>query len=1602
MNVPVEYWGEVVISAAYLINRTPSRVIECENPLQQLQNLLSVPSLPNLEPRVFGCTVYVQIPKQQRSKLDPRARKCIFVGYADFQKGYRCYDPLTDTMHVSLDVSFRDSEPYYLGGVSKSSLQGERGCEGNSRHLFEFEEFEELETLESKFRIDKATNNNSHSHGIDAHDAYVTWVADMRTPPAEPHISEPSQGSSGGETHGTSVCAELRIPEPSRPSQAGTPTEEAIARVDSDTGLALQLASDSPTRVNNDTGSALVPATVSRPTYLTENCPENASSDVFPFSTPLTQEFATNVPPQVSLDSNQLYEVDNFVTRKSQRVTKGISKKQDEPDIKAKTKYPIANYMSNHRLVGSHALVINQLSSVSIPSTVQDVMTDPKWTQAMNEELEALQINSTWDIVPKPAGKKTVGCRWVFTVKLKADGSIDRYKARLVAKGYTQRYGIDYEETFASVAKINTVRILISLAATKDWPLRQFDVKNAFLNGNLEEEVYMDMPPGVKSRPCDAGKRKYVLDLLAKTGMFDCKPVETPIEMNHNLAIYPNQVPADKRSQFMHCPNKEHIDAVYRILKYLKMAPRKGFLFEKKMGELEVVGYTDADWVGDKTDRRSTSGYFTFVGGNLVTWRSKKQKVAARSSAEAEFRGMAHGVCEMLWIRNMLKELGLKLKQPMALHCDNTSAIEIAHNPVQHDRTKHVEVDRHFIKENLDRKIICFPFVYTEDQLADVLTKGVSRKVFDNSVESRISIIVFSKWCLDELVKILECKHSKNQTVWPIFYKVDPSDVRNQRGTYDQSLAFHEHQFRDNLAKVFGWRAALTEAANLAGWSFLDGYESGFIHDIVGEILAQVPNTAYLNVADYPVGLESRVLHVNMLLDVEEKDVRMVGIWGTGGIGKTTVAKAVYNSIVDRFEGSCFLENVRENSMKDGGLVELQNTILFDILGEKRLKVNNADRGINVIKKMLSHKRVLLVLDDVNHFAQLKKLVGGVDWFGIGSRIIITTRDKHLLTAHQIKLIYKVKELNYDEATALFSWNAFARKRHQVDELKVNSAVQYAQGLPLALIILGFRLCGRSADEWKEALDCYTRVPNQEIQEILKISYDALEDPVKEVFLDIACFFKGKTRNYVVETLECCELNPKYCIELLIDNALICIEGDHILMHDLAEEVGREVVRQESPTEPGRRSRLWFHEDVHHVLTENTGTDNIIGIMVNLPKSDVIRLNAESFSKMKNLRLFITCNLSFCGDVEYLPNKLRILDWPECPLKSFPSNFNPRKLVQLNMPCSHMTRLGEGFKNLHNVKSINFSGCKLLKSIPDFSGIPNLVYLNLNYCKSLVAVHPSVGFLKRLVHLSADKCSSLVMFPPRLSLRSLEIFLLGGCRKLKNFPEVEGTMKSLKFITLSGTAIRELPSSIGYLSGLQELNLNDCENLKNLPGSIYELQHLQYLFLDSCPKLNAFPHLENTEVSCSAKLLPLVLPKLLRFNMGGCNLHKSDFLATLGCVFTLQELDLSGGNFVSLPICISKFVNLLDLNLCGCKRLRKIPPLPPKVCWVGVGDCKSLETFPKLSNILESHDLQGLEWMDLFNCHRLCDNLHYEVAKMDNVFSECISQNFQIWDYIAR
>ena len=192
-------------------------------------------------------------------------------------------------------------------------------------------------------------------------------------------------------------------------------------------------------------------------------------------------------------------------------------------------------------------------------------------------------------------------------------------------------------------------------------------------------------------------------------------------------------------SQFMNNPNEEHMEAVYRILRYLKLTPGKGLYFGKSTDK-SIKIYSDADWAGSVVDRRSTSGYCTYVWGNLVTWRSKKQSVVSRSSAEAEFRAMAHGICEGMWLRRLLKELRIVVEEPMKVLCDNQSAISIAKNPVHHDRTKHVGIDRHFIKEKIEGGIIKLFHLPTSLQIADILTKALPRKNFED-LNSKLGLI---------------------------------------------------------------------------------------------------------------------------------------------------------------------------------------------------------------------------------------------------------------------------------------------------------------------------------------------------------------------------------------------------------------------------------------------------------------------------------------------------------------------------------------------------------------------------------------------------------------------------------------------------------------------------------------------------------------------------------------------------------------------------------------------------------------------------------------------------------------------------------------------
>jgi hypothetical protein len=392
-HMPLSYWGEALTSSVYLINRVPSSTLDFQTPLQVLVEAVIAPRVPNLTPRVFGCVAYVHLHKHQRSKLAPRALRCVFLGYAAHQKGYRCYHPPSKRMFITLDVVFHEDSMYFS---YESDLQGEKQ--------------KEVLTLD--------------------HDIQVHEKIELTPQVVGGSISDDNQ--------------EMRLDVP--------------------------LFSD-----------------ISTPQDLQEEMEVIGNEDV------PTQEIV--VPNQSSIEDSI-----DLVSRKQlpPRHNRGIPKSSYEPEISNKARYPMNHYVSNHRLSESNQSFANQLSIVSIPNNVQEALLDPRWRAAMNEEMKSLNKNNTWELVDSPPGKKIVGCRWVYTVKYNADGTIERFKARLVAKGYTQTYGVDYTDTFAPVAKVNTIRVLLSLAANLDWPLQQFDVKNAFLHGELSEEVYMELPPGCK------------------------------------------------------------------------------------------------------------------------------------------------------------------------------------------------------------------------------------------------------------------------------------------------------------------------------------------------------------------------------------------------------------------------------------------------------------------------------------------------------------------------------------------------------------------------------------------------------------------------------------------------------------------------------------------------------------------------------------------------------------------------------------------------------------------------------------------------------------------------------------------------------------------------------------------------------------------------------------------------------------------------------------------------------------------------------------------------------------------------------------------------
>ncbi|KAL0641218.1 hypothetical protein Bca4012_103077 [Brassica carinata] len=716
-NVPKRFWGDAVQTACYLINRIPTKVLKNLSPFEVLNK--SKPYIDHL--RVFGCLCYVWVPGEQRNKLEAKSTKAMLIGYSVTQKGYKCYDPATRRVLVSRDVKFIETKGYY-----------------------EEKNWEDLEDLSQEPRnMAENLRNILERLGVNMSQDKVREVE--RTTPLD---------------HEGRIESESRVQEQHQ-EDSGHHDQEVTQEVENVPQVGV-----------NEQGEVHDPEEVS--------------------------ETETEVQAEVQAEDQVQ------VLRRSTRIKRDASNWVNTRvyyNAQA-VEHPSQALCSFAEYPEEHMVFMCNLDENEIPRSYEEAMKHKVWRDSVGDERDAMIRNDTWYESELPKGKKAVSSRWIFTIKYLANGEIDRRKTRLVARGFTQTYGEDYIDTFAPVAKLHTIRIVLSIATNLEWDLWQMDVKNAFLQGELEDEVYMHPPPGLehlvkpgnvlrlkkaiyglKQSPRawyrklsttlngrgfrkseldhtlftltgpsgsivilvyvddliitgsdkagiqatkeflksvfdikDLGEmkyflgieicrskeglfmsqRKYTMDMLKETDVLGGKIAKTPLEEGYKVLregeveekqlfedpkLYRKMVgkliyltitrpdicfAVNQVSQHMQAPKVHHWKMVDRILRYLSGTSGQG-VWMGCNGSTEVVGYCDADWAGDRVDRRSTTGYCTFIGGNLVTWKSKKQKVISCSSAEAEYRAMLKLTNELVWIKGILKHLEIEQSYDNAL-----------------------------------------------------------------------------------------------------------------------------------------------------------------------------------------------------------------------------------------------------------------------------------------------------------------------------------------------------------------------------------------------------------------------------------------------------------------------------------------------------------------------------------------------------------------------------------------------------------------------------------------------------------------------------------------------------------------------------------------------------------------------------------------------------------------------------------------------------------------------------------------------------------------------------------------------------------------------
>ncbi|XP_030544883.2 disease resistance protein L6-like [Rhodamnia argentea] len=747
-----------------------------------------------------------------------------------------------------------------------------------------------------------------------------------------------------------------------------------------------------------------------------------------------------------------------------------------------------------------------------------------------------------------------------------------------------------------------------------------------------------------------------------------------------------------------------------------------------------------------------------------------------------------------------------------------------------------------------------------------------------------------------------------------------------------------------------------------------DGDDADLVDHVTRAVLSRLGLDSQLPVTKHFVEAGDRVKEIRKWADTPATHARMIGIYGMGGIGKTTFAKVIYNELLNEFGHRCFLSDIRETA-RCNGILYVQNQ-LIKAMQKIENQVCNVDDGINLIKSRLKRKKVLILLDDIDHKDQLNALARERDWFTSGSIIIVTTRNEALLDEPEFWVDHKcgLGELNKVQSLLLFNRHAFRTDHSSMGFESISrDIVARMGGLPLALEVVGSYLYGKTDQEvWRVMLRKLKIEPHIDVQKVLKLSYDVLERKQREIFLDIACSFIGKKSKFAMYIWKDSGFNASEEIEELKLRCLIKTgHNGELRMHDQLRDLGRTIVDQERL--PETRTRLWDYEEASRVLLEKKGTNMIRAICLDKyydhhpwrPAGHLRTYTSEQFRGLQDLRFLQLRRAALSGDFKELFSELRWLQWSDIdPNLSFSAtNLHLPKLLVLELSYNQITEHWSGWSSIKASECLtvlDLSFCNYLRRTPDLSAFTKLEILILKHCDGLEEVDPSIGKVKRLVSLDLSNCGSLKELPQEVGkLRHLKELILDST-SITEIPTSIGSLMHLEKLSAKGCrSLREIPNTIGYLWELRHLDFSESA-IEKLPSTIGMLKMLRTLCLESCRNLQGEIPIE---ICCLSSLEILQITRAPISNLP----------ESIRCLCSLQHLSLKGcDELQSLPeqlpsglthltvSCQSRWVSSLsyligleELGLYGCDLLEDIPELPPTPLKLCVASCHKL-IMPKL------------------------------------------------------